>query len=59
MNDIEQLKLLDLGELIKFLKKENATLKQEVKRLRELLNGEDIIKNSLGPHKKSWKKSSY
>ncbi len=53
MNDIEQLKLLDLGELIKFLKKENATLKQEVKRLRELFNGEDIIKNSLGPHKKS------
>lgn len=47
MNDIEQLKQLDLEDRIKFLEEQNKKLKKEVKRLTMLLNGDDVIQNSL------------
>ena len=47
MDDIEHLKLMDLEDRLKFARKQNEELKEEVKRLKQLLNGEDVIKNSL------------
>ena len=57
MNDIERLKMMDLEDQLRFSRNENKKLKKEVKRLKQLLNGEDIIKNSLSPFEKL--KSSY
>ncbi len=47
MNDIERLKMMDLEDQLKFARREVKKLKEEVKRLSALLNGEDVIKNSL------------
>ena len=51
MNDVEHLKMLELEDQLKFARNQNKELKEEVKRLKQLLNGEDVIKNSLGPHR--------
>jgi len=51
VNDITHLKILDLEEKVKFLQTENKKLKKEIKRLTMLLNGEDVIKNSLSYNK--------
>jgi uncharacterized protein YeeX (DUF496 family) len=53
VNDIEHLKLLDLKNKLRFFQQENKKLKTEVERLTMLLNGEDIIKNSLSTNKKT------
>ena len=53
MAEDERSKLADLIKLIKFLREENEQFKEEIKRLNQLLNGEDIIKNSLGKSNKS------
>ena len=47
MDDIEHLKMMELEDRLKFARKQNKELKEEVKRLKQLLNGEDVIKNSL------------
>ena len=47
MNDIEQLKVMDLEDQLKFARQDVKRLKKEVNRLTMLLNGEDVIKNSL------------
>ena len=47
MNDIERLKVMDLEEQLKFARNQVKELKQEIERLKALLNGEDVIKNSL------------
>ena len=59
MTDDEHLNLLELESQLKFARGENKKLKKEITRLKALLNGEDIIKNSLttGPFDKL--KSSY
>ena len=43
----------NLQNRIYFLQRENIKLTKEVKRLNDLLNGKDIIKNSLSGHNKS------
>ncbi len=57
MTDDERLKIMDLEDQLKFARAEIKKLHKEMKRLKMLLNGEDIIKNSLGPFEKL--KSSY
>ena len=47
MNDTEQLKMLDLEDQLRFARNQNEELKKEVKRLKMLLNGENVIENSL------------
>ena len=47
MNDVEHLKMMDLEDQLKFAREKNIELKKEIKRLQEILNGEDVIKNSL------------
>tara|TARA_Y100000310_G_C20129269_1_gene555098 strand:- start:41 stop:289 length:249 start_codon:yes stop_codon:yes gene_type:complete len=58
VNDIEQLNLLDLKDQLKFARESKEKevrrlnmrikeLQEEVSRLKLLLNGEDVIKNSL------------
>ena len=47
MNDIERLKMLDLEDQLRFARKQNEELREEVKRLKMLLNGESTIENSL------------
>ena len=47
MNDIEQLKLMELEDQLRFARKQNEELKKEVTRLKMLLNGENVIENSL------------
>jgi cell division septum initiation protein DivIVA len=49
----EHPKMSDLIRLIESLRTENEQFKEEIKRLNQLLNGEDIIKNSLGKSNKS------
>ena len=51
MDDVEQLKMMDLEDRLRFARKQNEELQQEVKRLIMLLNGEDVIKNSLSSRK--------
>ena len=53
MSDKERIQLLSLETKINSLISENQKLKKEVRRLTMLLNGEDIIKNSLKSHNKS------
>ena len=48
MDDIEHLKMIELEDQLRFARRQNKELKEEVKRLKQLLNGEDVIKNSLG-----------
>ena len=50
MNDIEQLKMIDLENQLKFSREKVKMLKNEVTRLKQLLNGENIIENSLTSH---------
>ncbi len=47
MNDIERLKMMDLEDQLKFCRNQNKELKDDVKRLKMLLNGENTIENSL------------
>jgi hypothetical protein len=47
VNDIEQLKNIDLENQLKFARDQNKELRKEIDRLKMLLNGEDVIKNSL------------
>ena len=51
MDDIEHLQRLDLEDQLKFAREEIKRLKKEVQRYIELLNGEDVIKNSLPERK--------
>tara|TARA_Y100000310_G_scaffold327858_1_gene394854 strand:+ start:791 stop:1006 length:216 start_codon:yes stop_codon:yes gene_type:complete len=53
VNDIEHLQKLDLEEQLQFARDKNKELQEEVKRLTMLLNGEDVIKNSLSSKKSS------
>ena len=48
MDDIQHLKMMELEDRLRFARKQNEELKAEVTRLKQLLNGEDVIKNSLG-----------
>ena len=47
MNDVEQLKMIDLEDQLRFARDKNKELQKEVKRLKMLLNGENVIENSL------------
>ena len=38
---------MDLEDQLKFAREKNIELKKEIKRLQEILNGEDVLKNSL------------
>lgn len=53
MSDKERLQILSLETKINSLISDNQKLRKEVRRLTMLLNGEDIIKNSLRDHNKS------
>ena len=48
MDDVEHLKMMELEDRLRFARTQNKELKEEIKRLKQLLNGEDVIKNSLG-----------
>ena len=41
------LKRMDLEDQLKFCRNQNKELKEEVTRLKMLLNGEDVLMNSL------------
>lgn len=47
MSDIEHLKMMDLEDQLKFCRGKNKDLQKEVNRLTAILNGEDVIMNSL------------
>ena len=47
MNDLDQLKLLDLERKLEFSRCKILELKAEVDRLKMLLNGKDVLNNSL------------
>ena len=47
MTDDDHIKMMDLEDQLRFAREENKKLQKEVKRLKMLLNGEDVIKNSL------------
>ena len=47
MNDIDKLKILDLEKRLQFSTCKIQELKEEVARLKKLLNGEDVLNNSL------------
>ena len=59
MDDTERLQVLDLEDRLRFARGEVKELKKEVKRLKELLNGEDVIMNSLTSTPFDKLKSSY
>ena len=59
MTDVERLKMLDLQDQLKFARNQVKDLQKEVKRLTMLLNGEDVIKNSLSSSPFDRLKSSY
>ncbi len=59
MTDVERLKMLDLQDQLKFARNQVKDLQKEVKRLTMLLNGEDVIKNSLTSSPFDRLKSSY
>lgn len=47
MTDIEKLKFLDMEKRLNYSECKILELKGEVARLKKLLNGEDVLKNSL------------
>ena len=59
MNDIDHLKMMDLEKQLKFCRGKIKLLEKEVNRLMMLLNGEDVIKNSLTANPFEKLKSSY